>query len=43
MFNVTHSEGSPTMTDTKDKPAAAASKDLLSHCPLSEFLRQPAV
>ena len=30
MFNVTHSERSPTMTSTKDKPAAAAIKDLLS-------------
>ncbi len=27
------SERSPTMTSTKDKPAAAAIKDLLSHSP----------
>jgi transposase-like protein len=41
MFNVTHSERSPTMTSTKDKPAAAAIKDLLSHSPdgLREIVR----
>ena len=41
MFNVTHSERSPTMTTTKDKPAAAAIKDLLSHNPdgLREIVR----
>jgi putative transposase len=40
MFNVTHSERSPTMT-TKDKPAAAAIKDLLSQSPdgLREIVR----
>jgi hypothetical protein len=30
MFNVTHSDRSPTMTSIKDKSAAAAIKDLLS-------------
>jgi putative transposase len=41
MFNVTHSERSPTMTNAKDKPAAAAIKDLLSHSPdgLREVVR----
>jgi putative transposase len=41
MFNVTHSERSPTMTNTKDKPAAAAIKDLLSQSPdgLREIVR----
>src|SRR5215208_5266425 len=41
MFNVTHSERSPTMTIIKDKPAAAAIKDLLSHNPdgLREIVR----
>ena len=41
MFNVTHSERSPTMTSTKDKPAAAAIKDLLSQSPdgLREVVR----
>jgi transposase-like protein len=41
MFNVTHSERSPTMTSTKDKPAAAAIKDLLSQSPdgLREIVR----
>ena len=41
MFNVTHSERSPTMTTTKDKPAAAAIKDLLSQSPdgLREIVR----
>jgi transposase-like protein len=41
MFNVTHSERSPTMTRTKDKPAAAAIKDLLSQSPdgLHEIVR----
>jgi transposase-like protein len=41
MFNVTHSERSPTMTTAKDKPAAAAIKDLLSQSPdgLREIVR----
>jgi putative transposase len=41
MFNVTHPERSPTMTSTKDKPAAAAIKDLLSQSPdaLREIVR----
>jgi putative transposase len=41
MFDVTHSERSPTMTTTKDKPAAAAIKDLLSQSPdgLREIVR----
>jgi transposase-like protein len=41
MFNVTHSERSPTMTNPKDKPAAAAIKDLLSQSPdgLREIVR----
>ena len=41
MFNVTHSERSPTMTSTKDKPAAAAIKDLLNQSPdgLREIVR----
>jgi transposase-like protein len=41
MFDVTHSERSPTMTTVKDKPAAAAIKDLLSHHPdgLREIVR----
>jgi transposase-like protein len=41
MFDVTHSERSPTMTTTKDKPAATAIKDLLSHSPdgLREVVR----
>jgi transposase-like protein len=41
MFDVTHSERSPTMTSTKDKPAAAAIKDLLSQSPdgLREIVR----
>jgi hypothetical protein len=38
MFDVTHSERSPTMTNTKDKPAAAAMKNLLSQSP--DGLRQ---
>jgi transposase-like protein len=41
MFNVTHSERSPTMTSTKDKPATAAIKNLLSQSPdgLREIVR----
>jgi putative transposase len=41
MFDVTHSERSPTMTSTKDKPAAAAIKDLLNQSPdgLREIVR----
>ena len=41
MFDVTHSERSPTTTNTKDKPATAAIKDLLSHNPdgLREIVR----
>jgi putative transposase len=41
MFNVTPSERSPTMTSTKDKPAVAAIKDLLSQSPdgLREIVR----
>ena len=33
MFDVTHSERSPTMTNAKDKPAAAAIKELLGQSP----------
>jgi putative transposase len=41
MFDVTHSERSPTMTNIKDKPATAAIKDLLSQSPdgLREIVR----
>ncbi len=36
MFDVTHSERSPTMTNAKDKPAAAI-KDLLSQGPAQDL------
>jgi transposase-like protein len=41
MFDVTHSERSPTRINPLDTPAAAAIKDLLSHNPdgLREIVR----